>query len=87
MSPSVKSLIEAYDPTTPLSHASTPPSGQSIEVADQVQLEDIAISESVQIGLQSRSYDTGRLSVAKESGEHLFHRLLHGDLRKAVDQG
>ncbi len=57
---------------------------QSIAVADQIQLEDIAISESVQIGLQSRSYDTGRLSVAKESGEHLFHRLLHGDLQKAL---
>ncbi|MFB3107561.1 MAG: Rieske 2Fe-2S domain-containing protein, partial [Pseudomonadales bacterium] len=27
MSPSVNSLIEAYDPTTPLSQASTPPSG------------------------------------------------------------
>ncbi len=27
MSLSVESLIEAYDPTPPLSHASTPPSG------------------------------------------------------------
>jgi choline monooxygenase len=34
----------------------------------------------VQRGLRSRAYDTGRLSVRREAGEHLFHRLLHGDL-------
>jgi len=35
---------------------------------------------SVQRGLTSRAYDTGRLSVRREAGEHLFHRLLNRDL-------
>ena len=29
-----------------------------------------------------RGYDAGRLSVRREAGEHLFHRLLHADLAK-----
>jgi choline monooxygenase len=57
---------------------------QSIAVADRVQREDIAICESVQRGLRSRSYDTGRLSPGKEAGERLFHQLLHQDLKRAV---
>lgn len=52
----------------------------SIEVGDIIQDEDMAICKSVQRGLRSRAYDTGRLSVRRESGEHLFHRLLHADL-------
>ena len=53
----------------------------SIEVANRVQDEDEGICRSVQRGLHSRAYDTGRLSVRREAGEHLFHRLLHADLR------
>ncbi|MBS0456323.1 MAG: aromatic ring-hydroxylating dioxygenase subunit alpha [Proteobacteria bacterium] len=52
----------------------------SIEVGQIIQDEDMAICKSVQRGLGSRSYSTGRLSVRREAGEHLFHRLLHGDL-------
>lgn len=52
----------------------------SIAVSEQIQAEDVAICESVQRGLNSRSYSAGRLSVRRESGEHLFHRLLHADL-------
>ena len=52
----------------------------SIVVSEQIQAEDVAICESVQRGLNSRAYDTGRLSVRREAGEHLFHRLLHADL-------
>jgi len=52
----------------------------SIAVSEQIQAEDVAICESVQRGLNSRAYSTGRLSVRRESGEHLFHRLLHADL-------
>ena len=52
----------------------------SIAVSEQIQSEDVAICESVQRGLNSRAYDTGRLSVRREAGEHLFHRLLHADL-------
>jgi choline monooxygenase len=52
----------------------------SIAVSEQIQTEDVAICESVQRGLNSRAYNTGRLSVRREVGEHLFHRLLHVDL-------
>jgi choline monooxygenase len=52
----------------------------SIDVSEQIQDEDVAICVSVQRGLKSRAYDTGRLSVRREAGEHLFHRLLHADL-------
>ena len=54
---------------------------QSIEVSHQVQIEDIAICDGVQRGLSSRSYQAGRLSVRREAGEHLFHRLLAADLK------
>jgi len=52
----------------------------SIAVSEQIQSENVAICESVQRGLNARAYDTGRLSVRREAGEHLFHRLLHADL-------
>jgi len=52
----------------------------SIAVSAQIQSEDVAICESVQRGLNSRAYNSGRLSVRREAGEHLFHRLLHADL-------
>ncbi len=52
----------------------------SIAVSEQIQAEDVAICESVQRGLNSRVYNSGRLSVRREAGEHLFHRLVHADL-------
>ena len=48
----------------------------SIAVSEQIQDEDVAICASVQRGLRSRAYTAGRLSVRREAGEHLFHRLL-----------
>jgi choline monooxygenase len=48
----------------------------SIAVAHQVQLEDLGVCEEVQRGLKSRSYDTGRFSVKRESGGYYFHQLL-----------
>jgi choline monooxygenase len=53
----------------------------SIDVGERIQQEDLDICESVQRGLQSRAYNAGRLSVRREAGEHLFHRLLYGDLK------
>lgn len=53
----------------------------SIATSDVVQDEDVAICESVQRGLGSRAYGAGRLSVRREAGEHLFHRLLAGSLK------
>ena len=54
---------------------------ESVAVSDRVQAEDVDICESVQRGLGSRAYGAGRLSVRREAGEHLFHRLLAADLR------
>lgn len=56
----------------------------SIDVGDRIQQEDLDICESVQRGLNSRAYEAGRLSVRREAGEHLFHRLLYEDLKSAV---
>jgi choline monooxygenase len=57
---------------------------ESIAVSEQVQDEDMAICDAVQRGLGSRAYVAGRLSVRREAGEHLFHRLLHADCTAAL---
>jgi choline monooxygenase len=57
---------------------------RSIEISQQIQDEDVAICAAVQRGLRSRAYSTGRLSVRREAGEHLFHRLLHADLKAGL---
>jgi choline monooxygenase len=54
---------------------------ESMEVSERVQQEDIVICGGVQRGLSSRAYQAGRLSVRREAGEHLFHRLLAADLK------
>ncbi len=53
---------------------------KSMDVSDRIQNEDHAICEAVQRGLASQAYGAGRLSVRREGGEHLFHRLLAADL-------
>jgi choline monooxygenase len=53
---------------------------ESMGVSELVQQEDIIICDGVQRGLGSRAYQAGRLSVRRETGEHLFHRLLAADL-------
>jgi phenylpropionate dioxygenase-like ring-hydroxylating dioxygenase large terminal subunit len=58
----------------------------SVTVAERIQDEDVAICESVQRGLKSRSYTAGRLSVRREPGERLFHQLLHADLRADIER-
>ncbi|HWO36227.1 MAG TPA: aromatic ring-hydroxylating dioxygenase subunit alpha [Candidatus Acidoferrum sp.] len=57
---------------------------ESIAVSEKVQDEDMAICDSVQRGLRSRAYVAGRLSLRREAGEHLFHRLLHADMSNAL---
>ena len=56
----------------------------SVAVGQRIQDEDVAICKSVQRGLNSRAYNAGRLSVRREAGEHLFHRLLHADLSRGL---
>jgi choline monooxygenase len=58
---------------------------QSVNVGNRVQEEDLGICEDVQRGLKSRAYRAGRLSVRREAGEHLFHRLLAVDLKRGVE--
>src|SRR6185437_15875177 len=65
-----------------VSEAARQRNSESISVSHRIQDEDVDICESVQRGLGSRAYTAGRLSVRREAGEHLFHRLLAGDLRR-----
>ena len=60
---------------------------QSIAVGERVNDEDVGICEAVQRGLHSRAYGAGRLSVRREAGEHLFHRLLAADLKWGMGNG
>jgi choline monooxygenase len=57
---------------------------ESMEVAHQVQLEDMGICAEVQRGLGSRSFDTGRFSVRREAGGYHFHQLLARYLLSSV---
>jgi len=43
---------------------------------DKVEMEDEAVIESVQKGVQSRLYDKGRFSPTMEKGVHHFHGLI-----------
>lgn len=56
----------------------------SIDVSQQIQDEDVSVCASVQRGLSSGAYTAGRLSVRREAGEHLFHRLLYADLKDGL---
>jgi choline monooxygenase len=58
----------------------------SVATSEKVQDEDVAICESVQRGLASRAYISGRMSVRREAGEHLFHCLLARDLKTPAEQ-
>jgi choline monooxygenase len=49
---------------------------------DTTEMEDEAVVESVQKGIQSRFYQSGRFSPAQEPGVHHFHRLI-GDFMSA----
>jgi choline monooxygenase len=51
----------------------------SIKASEQVQIEDVAICESVHRGLNSKGYITGRYAPTLEGGEYLFHSLVKND--------
>jgi choline monooxygenase len=48
---------------------------KSVAFSDEIQIEDVAICETVQKNLHSRSYRHGRYSVKQEKGVHAFHRM------------
>jgi choline monooxygenase len=52
-----------------------PAAKASVEFSHQIQVEDIAICETVQKNLRSRSYQRGRYSIKQETGVHAFHRM------------
>jgi choline monooxygenase len=58
---------------------------ESVRASDDIQQEDMAICGRVQAGLRSRSYRTGRYSVARENGLHHFHLLLARALKTKGD--
>ncbi|KQK17360.1 choline monooxygenase, chloroplastic isoform X4 [Brachypodium distachyon] len=53
---------------------------QSLKDSEQVQIEDIALCEGVQKGLESPAYGVGRYAPSVEMAMHHFHRLLHTNL-------
>ncbi|MFT5052837.1 MAG: choline monooxygenase [Chlamydiales bacterium] len=59
---------------------------ESVAQSAVTQREDIAICESVQLGLKSASYDRGRYAPQVEMGEYHFHRLLAARLDAALAQ-
>lgn len=62
-------------------HTDSTPAGR-LELQEQldssraIQDEDVTISESVQCGIGSSSYEAGRYSPTVEIAEYHFHRLL-----------
>jgi len=76
----VKVVFDFY--FTDVSEAAMPENRRSMAVSEKIQDEDHAICESVQRGLGSRAYTAGRLSVRREAGENLFHKLLAADVRR-----
>jgi phenylpropionate dioxygenase-like ring-hydroxylating dioxygenase large terminal subunit len=65
-------IFEWYLPEKDLGSAAAK---ASVEFSDQIQIEDIAICETVQKNLRSRSYERGRFSAKQEKGVHAFHRM------------
>ena len=65
-------IFEWYLPDSALD---TKAAKDSVEFSDQIQVEDVAICETVQKNLHSRSYERGRYSVKQEKGVHAFHRM------------
>jgi choline monooxygenase len=65
---------------TDVSEGTRAHNSERVRISEVIQDEDVSICTSVQRGLASRAYVSGRLSARREGGEHLFHRLLHADL-------
>nr|XP_043619551.1 choline monooxygenase, chloroplastic [Erigeron canadensis] len=55
---------------------------KSLQDSERVQMEDIMLCESVQKGLESPAYGSGRYAPMVEKAMHHFHCILHQDLIK-----
>jgi len=58
---------------------------KSIASSEQVQVEDIAISESLQVGMGSMHFTPGIYAPGVEMGKHHFHRLVWSDIESEND--
>lgn len=58
------------------------PFNRTLNNLDKTEMEDEAVVESVQKGMQSRYYQQGRFSPSMEKGVHHFHRLISEFLKK-----
>ncbi len=67
-----RAIFEWYAPEAVLDSKAA---NDAVEFSDQIQIEDVAICETVQKNLHSRSYERGRYSVKQEKGVHAFHRM------------
>jgi choline monooxygenase len=65
-------IFEWYLPEDRLGSDAAP---DSVHFSDEIQIEDVAICETVQKNFHSRSYERGRYSVKQEKGVHAFHRM------------
>jgi len=72
-------IFEWYLPEKDLSSEAAK---DSVRFSDQIQIEDVAICETVQRNLHSRSYERGRYSVKQEKGVHAFHRMYAEVMRR-----
>lgn len=54
---------------------------RDIDFSNEIQKEDIQICEEVQIGLESKGYDQGRISIQSEKGLHHFQSILKKGLK------
>lgn len=57
----------------------------SIESSERTQLEDMAVSERVQNGMETGTWPRGRYAPRVEGAIHHFHRLLAADLRRTLE--
>jgi choline monooxygenase len=71
-------IFEWYLPEEDLGSAAAK---AAVGFSDQIQSEDVAICETVQKNLHSRSYQRGRYSVQQEKGVHAFHRMYAASMR------
>jgi choline monooxygenase len=71
-------IFEWYLPEQDLG---SPAAKAAVGFSDQIQIEDVAICETVQKNLHSRSYQRGRYSVKQEKGVHAFHRMYAASMR------
>ena len=71
----VERTLAIFEWYLPESEHAKPAAKASVEFSDQIQIEDVAICETVQKNLRSRSYSRGRFSVKQEKGVHAFHRM------------